>query len=85
LSDSPDVIDESQSQSDRMMTNEREKTVRTEIQSLPLKQRSAILLRYDDELSIREIAEVMRTSEKAVERLLAHARETLHSALRNIL
>jgi RNA polymerase sigma-70 factor, ECF subfamily len=85
LSDSPDVADESLSQPDRMMTVEREKAVRTAIQSLPLKQRSAILLRYDEELSIREIADVMRTSEKAVERLLAHARETLHSALRNIL
>jgi RNA polymerase sigma-70 factor, ECF subfamily len=85
LSDFPDVSDESPSQSDRMMTIEREKTVHTAIQLLPLKQRSAIILRYDDELSIREIADVMRTSEKAVERLLAHARETLHSTLRNIL
>lgn len=83
LSDFPDVADESPSQSDRMMTNEREKTVRGAIQSLPLKQRSAILLRYDDELSIREIADVMHASEKGIERLLAHARETLHLAIRN--
>jgi RNA polymerase sigma-70 factor (ECF subfamily) len=85
LADFPDVVDESPSQADRMMTIEREKAVRTAIQSLSLKQRSAIILRYDDDLSIREIADVMRASEKAVERLLAHARKTLHSALRNIL
>jgi RNA polymerase sigma-70 factor, ECF subfamily len=82
MGDIPDILDEAPLQSDKLLTIERDKTVRTAIQSLPPKQRFAILLRYDDELSIREIAEIMRTSEKAAERLLAHARETLCSTLR---
>jgi RNA polymerase sigma-70 factor (ECF subfamily) len=83
-SDLPDVADESPSQAENMAVFERKKAVRGAIRSLPPRQRSVIILRYDAELSVRDIAGIMRVSEKAVERLLAHAREALHSTLRNI-
>jgi RNA polymerase sigma-70 factor, ECF subfamily len=80
-SDLPDIADESPSQAECMAKAERERAVRVALRSLPGRQRSAIILRYDAELSVREIAGIMRVSEKAVERLLAHGREALHSVL----
>jgi RNA polymerase sigma-70 factor (ECF subfamily) len=81
LSDPPDVPDESPLPSEGLLAREREKAVRRALQDLPNRQHSAVILRYEAELSVREIAEVVHSSEKAVERLLAHAREALHSVL----
>jgi RNA polymerase sigma-70 factor, ECF subfamily len=81
FSDLPDVPDESPLPSDVMLAREREKAVRRALQALPPRQRSAVILRYEAELSVREIAEIVHASEKSVERLLAHAREGLHAAL----
>jgi RNA polymerase sigma-70 factor (ECF subfamily) len=47
------------------------------LRSLPPRQRLAVILKYNEEMSYREIAEVLEASEKGVERLLAHARGAL--------
>lgn len=55
--------------------------VRREIDRLPEKLRSPLLLYQFEEMSYREIASILGLSEKAVERRLYHARETLRQSL----
>jgi len=83
LSDPDSVLDATPSVIDVMIAHEREKAVQQAIETLPPRQRSAITLRYEAELSIREIAIILKGSEKAVERLIAHAREILFTHLKN--
>ncbi|GAB6905016.1 RNA polymerase sigma factor [Desulfosarcina cetonica] len=52
------------------------------IDGLPVNQRSAILLRHTQQLSYRQIAEVMELSASAVESLLVRARRKLREVLR---
>jgi RNA polymerase sigma-70 factor, ECF subfamily len=85
LEDSTEVPDNSPSAIDVMIRHEKGTRIKQTIEMLPLRQRSAITLRYEAGLSVCEIANILKVTEKAVERLLAHARETLHSTLRNIL
>ncbi len=61
---------------------EQSRMVQQAIACLPLKQRSAVVLRYYETLSSREIADVMETTVKAVERLLARGREALQERLK---
>jgi RNA polymerase sigma-70 factor (ECF subfamily) len=59
--------------------------VQEAIGRLPHNQRTAVVLRYYEGLSSREIAEAMATSLKAVERLLSRARVTLERLLGDFL
>jgi RNA polymerase sigma-70 factor (ECF subfamily) len=77
----PESFDDSPSQTDISAASEKEIIVKNALEKLPQRQRTAVALRYDAELSVREIAEILTTTEKAVERLLAHARSALHPAL----
>lgn len=54
------------------------------INQLPENQRTALILKYLDELSQREIAEIMQISEKAVESLLMRAKSNLNKKLNNL-
>jgi RNA polymerase sigma factor (sigma-70 family) len=51
------------------------------INQLPENQRTALILKYLDELPQREIAEIMAISEKAVESLLQRAKQNLDKKL----
>ncbi|MFM1875279.1 MAG: hypothetical protein RL266_1016 [Bacteroidota bacterium] len=53
------------------------------INELPERQKTALLLRSMEQLSQKEIAEVMALSEKAVESLLSRAKANLKQALKN--
>ena len=83
LDDPSEVPDDSPSAIDAMIMHEKEIGVKQAIETLPLRQRSVIAFRYEAELSIREIANILKVTEKAVERLLAHARDTLFTVLKN--
>jgi RNA polymerase sigma-70 factor, ECF subfamily len=83
LDDPSEVPDDSPSAVDAMIMHENEKEIKQFIEALPPRQRSAITLRYEAELPIRDIANILKVTEKAVERLLAHARETLFAELKN--
>jgi RNA polymerase sigma-70 factor (ECF subfamily) len=74
-----DIHDTSPLPTDVLIASEREKAVRFAIKRLPKRQQTAIILRYDATLSIHEIADILKVTEKAVERLLAHARLALRS------
>jgi len=64
---------------------ERADLVQEAVGGLPPKQRLAVVFRYYEGLSSAEIAEVMETTAKAVERLLARGRGTLRERLARLL
>ncbi len=70
---------------DQAETGERRHAVQQAIASLPPKQRSAVVLRYYESLSTREIAEVMETTAKAIERHLARGRAALEVRLARLM
>lgn len=75
------AVDGSSSPEQQVVDREQAEAVRAAIACLPAKQRTAVVLRYYEALSGREIAEAMGTTAKAVERLLARARKSLESGL----
>jgi RNA polymerase sigma-70 factor (ECF subfamily) len=64
-----------------LMRAEETRRVAGAIAALPARQRSAIALTYDDELSNAEAAQVLGTSVSAFETLLVRARRTLRAKL----
>jgi len=64
---------------------ERDDAVRNALNTLRPNQRMAVVLRYYEGLSGREIAAAMEVSPKAVERLLARARTALAALLKDFL
>jgi RNA polymerase sigma-70 factor (ECF subfamily) len=69
----------------RLSDGERDAAIRAALDKLPPAQRMAVVLRYFQGLSVAEIAEAMDTSVKAVEGLLARARERLESVLAELM
>jgi RNA polymerase sigma-70 factor, ECF subfamily len=85
VADPADVVDETSSIMDNIIQNEREREVREALGKLPPRQRAAVIFRYFEDLSCREIASVMQTTEKSVERLLSRARISLESRLEHLM
>lgn len=77
----PQITDPSASADQLVLENERSAAIRRVLEALPANQRLVVLLRYFEELRYEEIAEVMWTSEKAVDSLLQRARRSLQSHL----
>ena len=63
------------------LVDERAAAVRHAIDLLPEAQKMAVILRYYEDLGYWEIAAVLGTTDKGVERLLARARATLEDRL----
>lgn len=74
-------VDDRTSAQQQMADKEQARAVQQAVAGLPAKQRSAVVLRYYEGLSGREIAAAMDTTHKAIERRLARARETLRKRL----
>ena len=66
-----------ESSSSNLQIQERDQAINQAVDSLPARQRLAVILRYYENLSYAQIAAAMDTSVKATERLLARARERL--------
>ena len=66
-----------------LVQTEQAEWVQKALDSLPEKQRTAIVLSKYDDLSQKEIAKIMKTSEGAVEALLQRARTNLRKKLVN--
>ena len=77
----PDVLDDSLSAPEQLQRQQRDQAVREALEKLGGQQRMAIILKYYENLSYREISAVMDVSEKAVERLLARGRASLEKIL----
>ena len=67
-----------------MESDGRAGAVRLALDGLPPRQRMAVVLRHYEDLGYAEIAETMGLTVKAVERLLARARERLAADLRSV-
>lgn len=78
LAESPDPLPSPEAAA---ACGERAQAVQEALGSLAPTQRIAVVLRYYENLSYREIAAAMETTEKGVERLLARARESLQKRL----
>ena len=68
-----------------MDRQERDELIQTALNALPANYRIAVVLRYFEGLGGAEIAKTMGLTAKAVERLLARAREALEPRLRPLL
>lgn len=81
----PESVDSGGSPLDRVTAVECKQEVKKALEALPATQRMATILRFYEGLSYAEIAAVMETTAKAVERLLARGRETLEKTLAHLL
>ena len=83
--DLADTATDDHSTLNEMIERDRDRAVRRALASLPSRQRMAIVLRYFEGLACRQVASAMQLSPKAVERLLARARNTLQKLLKDLL
>ena len=60
---------------------ELQKTISDMIDALPEEQRNAIILRYYDELSIKDIAKIQKASEGTIKSRLSYGRKTIKSSI----
>jgi RNA polymerase sigma-70 factor, ECF subfamily len=67
---------------DVLARQEAERSIQRALDALPARQRAALVLRYFEDMSYQEIADAMDASVKAVERLLARARDRLQYSLK---
>jgi RNA polymerase sigma-70 factor (ECF subfamily) len=67
------------------LRNELEKRIQALMQELPPKQRQALILRHQQDLDYKTIAQIMGASERAVKSLLFRARDTLRERLKSYL
>jgi RNA polymerase sigma-70 factor, ECF subfamily len=65
----------------QMVESDRERAIRKAIESLPERQRAAVILHKYQEVDYRQIAQVLRVSESAVKSLLFRAYESLRVRL----
>jgi RNA polymerase sigma-70 factor, ECF subfamily len=77
----PDVPDPGLTPAERIEREEMESAIQMALDTLSPRYRMAIILRYFEGLNGAEIAEAMKTTPKAVERLLARARKSLKPLL----
>ena len=68
----------------RMASQERDAAVAAALAGLPPNQRMAVVLRYFEGLNLQDIAAMMDTTVKSVERLLARGREALAPLLADL-
>ena len=66
-----------------LQIQERDLAVKSAVDSLPDRQRLAVILRYYENFSYAHIADAMDSSIKAIERLLARARQELEYLLKD--
>jgi RNA polymerase sigma-70 factor (ECF subfamily) len=84
MTELPDLSDGAANPEQRLEDRERAARVHRALDALPTGQHFAILLRHFEGLSYEEIAQVMKTSPKAVDSLLQRARSTLRAALQDL-
>jgi RNA polymerase sigma-70 factor (ECF subfamily) len=81
IGETPEIADSSPDPAQSAIAKERQAQIRKALDTLPAKQKAAIILRHYQGLSYAEIAQVLETSPKAVEGLIGRARATLQIRL----
>lgn len=79
------TLDPSHAPPEALERNERAERVRAAIRTLPPRQRVALVLKHYEGMSYAEIAEAMQTSRRAVDSMLARARQALKEMLADLL
>ena len=74
------VADAAPSADEQLARDERDRRLASAIETLPPRQRAAVVLTYQEGLSNADVAEVLETSVSSVETLLVRARRTLRAA-----
>lgn len=75
------LVSQDASAEQRMLAEERSRCIRQAIESLPEKQRLAVILHKYQELDYKQISELLEASESAVKSLLFRAYESLRAKL----
>jgi RNA polymerase sigma factor (sigma-70 family) len=81
LDEVDEPLDPSPSVSDQLQTRERMNALQAGLQTLPERQRQAVILRHIEGLANPEIAEILEISTEAVESLTARGKRALAQAL----
>jgi RNA polymerase sigma-70 factor (ECF subfamily) len=79
------IVDSRPTAEEQLMLSDRERLIREAIESLPEKQRVAVILHKYQEVDYRQIAKVLELSESAVKSLLFRAYENLRTRLQPLL
>lgn len=84
LDTAPDSPDHGLNATQTLLDREKALAIRAALDLLPPNQRMAMILKYYEDLGYKEIAQALEITPKAVERLLARARQTLRTRLREV-
>jgi RNA polymerase sigma-70 factor (ECF subfamily) len=79
------VADSAPGAGEQAESSERERLLANAIQTLPERQRSAIVLTYTEGMSNAQVADMLGTSVSAVETLLVRGKQNLRRALRGVI
>jgi len=80
--DAVEMMEDTEPLADQLISEQAEsEKIKDAVQSLPEKQRIAIVLCYFEEMSNKEAAQIMEINIKALEGLLVRARKTLKGLL----
>lgn len=83
MKDVPETPDSHSDISEQIIHDETAASVRTALHALPFNQRIAIISHYYENMNYHEIASILETTPKAVERLLARGRHRLRTILKD--
>ncbi|QGY39148.1 sigma-70 family RNA polymerase sigma factor [Pseudodesulfovibrio cashew] len=81
--DYPELADPSPGQEEALIMSQDAARVRRALDAIPPRQRMAVVLRYYEGLGYDEMAAVLETSRKGVERLLSRGREAMRKELKS--
>jgi RNA polymerase sigma-70 factor (ECF subfamily) len=81
LFEMPDIPDAQVDTEDALIRHEEQEIIKEAIKRLPSDQREAVILRYYSELTVPEIAQVLRQPEGTIKSRLSRAREKLAEIL----
>jgi len=84
LDAAPEQVDDAPTAEAGLIAQDRQKALHSAMQTLPDRQRNALVLRHFEELSNPEIASALETSVEAVESLLGRARRALAEKLSHL-
>ncbi len=84
IEDIPEVANPAYLPVDKLIERERRAQIRDALDTLPSKQKAAIILNYYKYLSYVEIAQVLGVTPKSVERLISRARTSLQARLSHL-
>jgi len=78
----PSFLSQAQTPEESYLSRETAKRIARSVESLPEKQRTAVILKYYEDMAAKEIADIMETTVSSVESLLVRAKRNLLTLLK---